>query len=124
MPLSAPKETRVSLVASALVLPFVKQDDETRCRKRLNLEAGDQLGALTVAGPCSKCFVLADLPRPPQTPLFHPYLRGEDMRHREVEQLAPGHTARAMLKQDNLVLEVVLAPRSWCLFQQTSALVC
>ena len=29
-----------------------------------------------------------------------------------------------MLKQDNLVLEVILAPRSCCLFQQTSARVC
>ena len=55
MPISAPKETHVSLVASALVPPFVKQDDETRGRKRLNLEAGDQLGALIAAGPRSKC---------------------------------------------------------------------
>lgn len=54
MPISAPKETHVSLVASALVLPFVKQDDKTRCRKRLNLEAGDQLGALKAAGRRSK----------------------------------------------------------------------
>jgi len=122
MPISAPKETHVSLVASALVLPFVKQDNKTRCRKRLNLEAGDQLGALKAAGPRSKCSDLLTYRDPLKLYSSTPVC--EDMRHRNVKQLAPGHTARAMLKQDNLVLEVVLAPRSWCLFQQTSTRVC
>lgn len=96
----------------------MKQHDETCCRKRLDLEAGGQLGALTAVGPRQSALYLLTYQDPLKLYSSTPVC--EDMRHRKGKQLAPGHTARVMLKQDNLVLEVILAPRSWCPFQQTS----